>query len=284
MLLGSRPFAALSLGSLLWLAACSSGGPFDPVIVGTITAADAADGPPAVSAAEIGLSDKHYYRVEVPGGRDLLYAEVAGTGLWVRLLQLNGRNLAVSYDPRFFVGTPVLSAATEAPGAGRAGGGPGPHGFGDAFLCRGPCAALPPAQEAYLAVVENVAGAPRSYDLYVFTSDANDPSDQGPADNGSKERATPLVADGQGFGAIEHVGDADWFQFTGTARRTLEFRVLSASLGLELRFRDGFVLRGSTVGSRTTVFPGERFVVYSAAGRAGPSGTAGYHLDTTGVP
>lgn len=240
----------------------------------TVAAQDTTSPSPLLSSSVAAFGSRAY-RVNLPTARDLLYAEAVGSGLRVRLLTLGGSTLAVSESPAFFTGGLSRGAAdVEAVGPGRS-------AIDVQFTCLGPCAAVRPGAAAYLVEVQNLTASSRSFDLYAYTFDANDLNDRGAASNDSSATATVIAGIGSYAGAIEWLGDEDWFRYTGASERVLRFSVLDTAPGLRLRFEDGTVVEGTLAGLTTNLYPNDRFRVESGSNRAGPSATSGYYLQVT---
>ncbi len=246
-----------------------------PTLHGTVTASSS----PTELLTNVtvpGLSSR-WFRVRVPGASDLLYAEVDGPAgdLRVHLTGRDGATLAVSDSPAFF--------ASAVAGLGVSAGTPsaavGPAAVSPQFVCLGPCAAIAPSRDTYYVRVDNRSGIPRSFDLYAYAVEAADPSDRGARQNDSQAFAVALDVGDTRFGAIELVGDVDWFRYRGSADAILTFDAVAGAGALDLRLRfasDGSVMRS---GDAAVVRPNERFVVTSEAGRAGPAGSSGYFLE-----
>jgi hypothetical protein len=242
----------------------------------TVTAQDTTSPTDPVDSASVAAFGTYTYQVSVSGNRDLLYAEAVGSGLRVRLLTLGGSTLAVSDTPDYFSGG--LSRGAGAAGAPSL----APAAIDVQFSCVGPCAAVRPSAAAYLVEVENLTSSAKSFDFYAYTFDANDLNDRGAASNDTSATATTIPFDGTTFsGAIEWLGDEDWFHYTGASDRVLEFSVLDTALGLRLTFDGGITVEGTLGGLTTNLYPGDRFRVYSGSNRAGPSATSGYFLQVT---
>lgn len=277
MLRRSLRLAGVAL-AIFALAACEfSIGPvpFEPVIAGTFTA-QVTTGPTALRGnVQIAQGETLYYRINLAdGARDLLYGEVVGSGLRVGWLSATGATLAVSQSRDFFAGSvgAVTGAAVDAADA------VAPRAIDVAYRCNGPCAAIAPAAAGnYLLAVRNISDGPRSFNLYAYTMWANDLEDRGSASNDTVAMATPFGAGDVLIGAIELLSDRDWYEYVGASNRTITFTVAegSESVGLRLRILNGPEL---TSGQTETLFPGDRFEVYSALGRAGPAGSAQYFI------
>jgi hypothetical protein len=268
--------AAVSTFALLLTACQVTVGPptiFDPPIAATVTAQDTT-GPEALrSGVPLQPGATLYYRVDVETPRDLLYGEAVGTGLRVRWLTTGGTTLAVSESPTYFAG----SVSDLAFAGAEADAGVEPSALGVEYVCLGPCAAIAPTASSYLLSVQNTTNSTRTFDLFAYTFAANDLNDRGAADNQTRANATPISIETE-TGAIELVGDRDWFRYTGPAGQIIQFDVFNPALGLRLRFDDGTTLTGATGSRTTTLQVGDHFQVFSAQGRAGPSGTSGYTI------
>jgi len=240
----------------------------------TVTAQDTTS-PSQLLSSSVGAFDARTYRVNVAGDRDLLYAEAVGSGLRVRLLTLGGSTLAVSETPDYFTGG-LSRGAVAAQASSLA-----PASIDVQYSCLGPCAAVRPSAGAYLVEVENLTSSAKSFDFYAYTFDANDLNDRGAAGNDTMSTATVIPGIGSHSGAIEWLGDEDWFRYTGAADRVLEFTVLDTALDLRLTFDGGITVEGTLGGLTTNLYPDDRFRVYSGSNRAGPSATSGYFLQVT---
>jgi len=252
--------------------------PFDPVVVATINAQDSTEPTPRRDAVTIAPGETLWYEVRVPVARDLLYGEADGNGLRVRWVDRSGSTLAASRTPRWFAAS-VSAVAASQEEAALATADLRTRSIDIFFECFGPCAAIAPTDDRFYLEIRNLSPTLQSFDLYVYTFDANDQNDRGANDNQTAETATRFsLADGPQGGAIELVGDVDWFHYTGSTERVLRFSVRDELLGLMLQFEDGFSLEGTTAGLTTTVKPNERFRVFSTLGRAGPSDSSGYSV------
>ena len=276
MLRRSLRLAVVAL-AIFALAACEISigpAPFAPDVEGTYTARIQTTPTALRSNVTIAQGQTLFFRIDMPDGvRDLLYAEVVGSDLRVGWLSTTGATLAVSESQAYFAGSVdalATGAAVDAPDA------IAPRSIDVPFVCLGPCAAIAPKTSGYYYLaVRNLSGGSRSFDLFAYTMWANDLEDRGSASNDTLETATPFGVGDDLIGAIELVGDRDWYRYTGSSDRLLTFTVTegSESVGLRLRILNGPVL---TSGQTETIYPGDRIEVYSALNRAGPAGTARY--------
>jgi len=269
-----RPIHVASLLLLLplVLAGCRTV-PFEPDVAATFDAQvmNWPGGTPEPQASGLLLPAGRtlYYAIEFGAGRsDLLYAEVVADGpLRVSLLNVRGGTLARSTSSEVFTSdaSGTFFTADDDPLA--------PRSISAEFTCLGPCVAIRAIQPMVYVAVENQGVSNRTFDLYAFTmpfSDLNEPND-GPAS------ATPLSGQVTAYGAIETIGDVDWFVMGGNSVREVSFFPYSDDLGLRLRIEGGDVSLGT--GGTDVLYPGERFNVASPIGRAGPSATSGYAVE-----
>jgi hypothetical protein len=236
-----------------------------------VDAVDSSSPPKLLSRSIAGLATRSYL-VRLPTlARDLFYTEVTSDDLRVTIKTRSGVPLVASGDPAFFETAAAGDATVD------------PSSVGVFFGCLGPCAALRPSLETYLVEVRNLVGSSRSFDLYAFVMDANDENDRRSRTNDARGTATRISGVGDYGGAIEWVGDEDWFRYTGSTPLVLEFTVLDEALGIELVFFGASgeepAIRGETGGVVIPLFPEDVFRVASALGRAGPSASSAYFLE-----
>jgi hypothetical protein len=202
--------------------------------------------------------------------RDLLVADVVGVNVRVTLMNEWYGTLAVSEQREFFARSVAGLAGADAAAAT-------PASVIPSAFCRGPCVAIvPEAGTRYLLEITNRAATRQPVSLYLYGIAAVDPRDRGGATNDTLANAFP-VSVGDVGGAIEVIGDADWFRFVGTDDATLTFYPFDEVVGLRLQF-DGQMQLISGPSVTAIIRPGDRFRVFSAFNRAGPSGTSGYAI------
>lgn len=138
--------------------------------------------------------------------------------------------------------------------------------------CRGPCVILPNSPGSASLLVNNGGSAALSVTLYLEADrfdDTNEPND-------TPARATPLY--GNEVGALELIGDLDWFQvmrsgrllFTGPQAFTAEARVRDGA---------GKLVATLSSGDSVTVQPGYQVEVRATSRVAGPGGASFYSLE-----
>ena len=250
-----------------------------PTVSGVLTAQTTLN-PTAQIAGALGAGEVRYYRVEVPNPGELLYVEAVGSGLQVSLRTSGNSLLGVSTSPRYFAyGTTFLAAGADVDDEGDEA--LEAASLVTAFVCQGPCVAIrSPGIASYLMRVENLSGSSRSFSLFAYTIPVNDTFEP----NGSRASATVLPSTGNYRGAIEWLGDEDWFVYTGpsSADLFLVFTPFDFDLGLELEFVDCptcEVLDGRSGSDVEGLLSGDVLRVRSAAGRAGPAGSSGYDIE-----
>lgn len=271
------PLAAIAALTLV-LAACeiTVTGPtptFPPSLSGTVEAEvfvpTVGVGPELQLSASLSAQQVRYYRVNVPTARDLLYAEVDGNDLRVTLYTGSGNVLAVSESSRYFgaSATALAVASSEV----------GTSSLSTTFFCLGPCAAIEPTSSSYVIGVRNLTNSPRTFDLYAYTMTATDESEP----NDTVGAATGFGITDDPTGAIESLGDEDWYVYTGASSETLRFAVFNLDLDLVLEFPNDepvTIVEGTIDGTTTTIGTGDVFRVYSRAGLAGPSTESRYQI------
>ncbi|MDA0700346.1 MAG: hypothetical protein O3A02_03955 [bacterium] len=105
--------------------------------------------------------------------------------------------------------------------------------------------------------------------------------------NATLAAAVAVGANDVDFGAIEWLGDDDWFAYAGVGSGMLELKVYDLDLGIAMQvfpsspLESPFVVQGSIAGASVGLVPGDAFRVYSANGRAGPSVSSRYRITTT---
>jgi hypothetical protein len=275
-------FVAVAALALV-LSACqitiTPGPTWPPSLAGTLTA-QVTSNPTAQASDTLSPGAVRYYRVNVPEARGLLYGEVSDvSGLRVSLLGSSGSLQAVSDTRAYFAASVAgLSMADLAADVGGS-------SIDVAFACVGPCAAVVPSATTYYIAVANVSGSTRSYDVFAYTMDETDLNEP----NDASLSPTPLVGAGSDLGAIEVLGDVDYFEYeaVGGGAFYVVFTPYDLDLGLELDIvgcTECVVLDGTSGRQVEGLLDGDVLRVRSAAGRAGPSATSGYAIEVTASP
>lgn len=258
----------------LVLAACTvTIEPTDPFPGATpVTAVD--DPNAAVASSSVAANDSEVYVVTVPAGvisgDDLLFFEIDEPALGIVVYSSAGSAIASSNSEEFFVRGAAAVSLLE------------PAGIGITVPCRGPCVLLPAAAGTYYVEIVNDSGSNRNFDLYIFGDDFVDEDE--PA-NDSSASALPVSAGGVGQGAIETLGDNDYYSMSSSGN--LEFTAPGSPLDLRAEVSDsgGVVATLQPGDPAFAVFAGDIVRVYEAGGdAAGPSATSNYTLSLTSSP
>jgi len=210
----------------------------------------------------------------------LVYFEVSDT-LNLSLIDYN------NYAPKASSSTTsVFASGSAGLQSLSAGGGLASQAIGANYSCHGPCIIWPTDSTShYYLTVENTGTSTATFDLYVYGFDYQDPYDQG---GGNDSQASAVsYAGGAESGAIETLGDVDWWQITG-GNGTLTFsKILSNSIELQLEQRasdmsyvDSFTIGGPNPDSATiSIRNGDYLIIRSANNHAGATGASRYDLN-----
>lgn len=250
-----------------------------PVIAATLDAQPTAT-PTVQAQGTLAPGATRYFELDVADVRDLVYAEVQGaSGLRITIYTTGGTRLAVSESATYFgASLSALSSSAAAVGG---------SSISVEFLCLGPCVAVPSTASSYIVAVTNTTGSTTAFDLFAYTIDAADENEA----NDTEGTATVLNSAETDQGAIERLGDSDYFVYDATAAGSffVVFDPFDLELGLELEIvtcpvGECLVLDG-TIGRQVEgLLDGDVLRVTSAAGRAGPSATSGYAIQVTANP
>jgi hypothetical protein len=259
------------IASLILLAGCTIVvEPFDPV---TRPVSASADPLSPVQTVTLGSSEEVWYEVSVSSNlvssSDVIYFEAEPQGfadtsgvLSLRLYASSGTVLASSVSPAGFgAGTTTLTSASASEFS---------PAIVNAVNCRGPCIILPSASGTFLIRVRNISGSTITVNFFAFGdqfADGNEPF------NDSEQGAVGLVVNDEDTGAIETLGDVDWYVVN--ERGTFLFTSLS-SAELRAEVWDGSVLVDTlSPGESVEVRVGDEIAVFSAGNFAGPPGSDG---------
>lgn len=148
------------------------------------------------------------------------------------------------------------------------------QGISTLVNCRGSCVIFEPTGGTYYARVKNDSGGSISYDLYVYGDVLQDDTE----DNGSRANAAQFTVGSTVGGAIETIGDVDYWQVTGGG--TVAFDA-SNQLGLEATLYDSngtFVDGPFAPNEQFVVLDGDYIRVESTTDRAAASAKSAYYL------
>jgi len=156
------------------------------------------------------------------------------------------------------------------------------QGIDLSVTCRGSCIIFEPTSGTYYAHVKNDSGGPIYYDLYVYGDVLQDDTEP---ENGARATAPTYVVGTTASGAIETLGDRDFWWVPG-AGGSVAFDAPNANVALEATVLNasGTAVAGPyTSGDQFDVFPGEYIRIESANGRAGSSAKSDYYLSSPGL-
>lgn len=148
-------------------------------------------------------------------------------------------------------------------------------------VCYSSCILWPTNASHYYLSIQNLNGYSVTVDLYAYAQNYNDSNELG--GNNGFTSAVPLASGGD-TGAIETIGDNDFWNVSSLSGGTLSFTAVdnTTPVGLAVDVYDSSY---NYVGSCYTTNPcsipviyGDYLDVYSDNYRAGPSGTSGYTI------
>lgn len=254
----------VSLG-LLVLAACSTGGggPQLP----ERTDLEPAGETTAAHTDELIVGQTDYFVVDGASvADDLLVVELDQDLRLERTTVTGATVMAVSNSADFFGAQEVTTEGNNALDPSAIGVDPAP--------CRGSCIVLPATDDPYYFQVSG-ALLPTTYSVYVYGADFVDINEPG---NDAQLTAAPYYLGEEDVGAIETLGDVDWWTVTGLdpAGEPMEF-LATGELDLELYVVDVAGEHGPFAsGTVVDLLPSDFLRVESASERAA-RGAAGYY-------
>ena len=158
------------------------------------------------------------------------------------------------------------------------GGGVAGQSIGVSYNCQGPCVIWPLNGESHVYVgIENTGSGSATVDLFAYGYDYQDPYETA---NDTRSGAVQLYAGSSDSGAIETLGDTDWWRINSNGYLT--FTKVSSPISLEAVLYDSadqYVGTYSPSNSATiSVLAGDYLMVQSVNGYAGSSGVSRYDL------
>ena len=242
----------------------------------TVTAQALTTSPASLGSMRVPAGDTRWVRVTFPpaGGAELRYVEVGGSGVDgnVRLESFEAGDLVGVSESRdlFAASTTALVAPADTLD---------PSSVSVNWRCMGPCVAERYRSGVVELRVTNRSSSARTVDVYAYG--AVEADDNEPNDNEANATVVTLTAAGDGTsGAIERIGDVDYFRFqcgSGWPQDDITLRMTSG-------FAGGIVLRladGSTYdpGATSRAIPCNSLVsVRTTDGTAGPSDASRYAI------
>jgi hypothetical protein len=283
LVIAAIPLAALLAGCGLKLGPSPAPTPDITITADTITTTPQVLGTIVVPGGGVRWVEVEYRSLQATPA--LMYFEVQGSGaegsIQITLRRGGAALLASRSARRFGSDVSVADAARSPVASGVAPAGDGGEAVEPAvdvvWRCLGPCLARPYESGTYLVRVENVGGIDRRLSLLAYALEPTDRHEP----NDSAAQATPVELAGPGdgaSGAIEHVGDVDYFRLECAAGfgEGMELELVSAFEGaIELRAEG----RRYGPGEPTDPLPcGSVVSVRTSDGTAGPSSHSRYTL------
>lgn len=204
-------------------------------------------------------------RINPSTNRPVLYIEL-DRNFDLEVFDATRRLIASSSSPAFFArGAAGLTSAVAIEA----------QALNPLAQCRGSCVILDQGTSSeYFALITNTSGSSLSVELYAF---GDTMVDLGEPENDVAETAPVLDMDNGDEGAIEVLGDQDYWRVTGNA--TFIFDAPSTSIDILLEVYSGNeVVDSATDGETFEVFNGEIIVVRATNNRAGASSESAYYI------
>lgn len=271
-------FRVMALGLLIALASCQ----FPHEVPRTATATN--DAETEVSSGLLRSGDTVVYLVRVPSAvanqGPLLYLELEAINTEARIEitahDLLGNPYARSRSSEYFfdpagtlamAGEPSLTAQTIAP----------------TVSCRGPCILQPARMGVIRLEVRNASIHDTRYNLYAFAEafwDVNEPG------NDTEQGAVVIPVGGTVQGALETLGDVDYFVTAGPVRSVRITSVPTNTVeptAVLSDFVTGARISTITAGASAYFETPKRVLIQVSSGNdlAGPSGSSFYNITTT---
>jgi len=258
------------------LSACTITVTYDPPPNATPVTANTDNMTPVDSSVTVLSHSTVYFDVALPSSvraHPLVYFELT-KDLNLSLINYSSsyQTLASSSSASYF----ALGGVGLASLAG--GGGPIGQSIGVSYVCQGSCVIWPTSSATnYYVGVENTGSSPVTFDLYVYGYDYQDSNEPG---NDVQAGAVPLSSGSADAGAIETLGDVDWWSMTATGN--VHFTKVSSPVSLQAALYDsGNNYIGTfdpSVSSTIPVVAGDYLMIQSANGYAGSSAASRYDL------
>ncbi|MFA5550572.1 MAG: hypothetical protein WDA03_03045 [Trueperaceae bacterium] len=264
-------FLSLATVAALVLSACTitvePGGPPPERVDDTVTAANNPN--IAVGSYSIPAGSSRLIRIEIATGQPLVYIEL-NRDLRLEVLNASRTRIASSSSASFFgAGSAGLTAVDGASLLE-------PQGITTNVTCDGSCVILRRGSHTHVfARITNNSGSSVNVNLFAFGDVLMDDTEP---QNDARNTAPTLNVNAITSGAIETLGDQDWW--VANANAFMIFDAPNTALGLTLYVFNGNVQEEGPItnGQTFDVFAGEHVLVVSEADRAGPSGTSTYFI------
>lgn len=272
---------SLVIGAALFLSACDitiTPGPTPPTPNENATAGTNPNS--AVKSKTLAPGQRWLYRVSVPSSvssnYDVLYVEL-DQSLNLGVGSASGVTRYSSSSASFFgrgvaglASAAIASADTEF----------GAQSINPSPPCRGSCVIFQPGSEGtYLVEVHNTRSSSVSYNLFVYGEQFADEYE--PRNNNRTEAPALMVSPSFAeSGAIETVGDVDFWRVQGSGPVIFDATASQLSLRVELLNSSGNVAGSYQDGDTFNVSNGQYLRVFSSLDRAATAQTSAYYLSS----
>lgn len=274
----------VAFASLIVLTGCTvstrGGSVFEPDATEVAAVAPSTD-PQRVASGTLVPGETHFYQVtvspSVADASDLIYYDIdvgrdtqqnGANVISLRRYSSSGTVLASSVSSAGF----TLDTGAEATSSGLEAKSVEPQAIGIEWFCYGPCIIESAASGARYVRVQNVSEVERTYDLYAYGLEFQDTNEPG------NDNSAVALGDVDS-GAIEVLGDEDWFQVTQPGQLFFD-----STAAAELRLRAQIIRNGQPLvnlppGGDAFVQVGDQVVVTSTTDWAGSPQASSYHVD-----
>ncbi len=258
------------------LSACSITVTYDPPPNATPVTANADNNTPVDSSVTVPGNSTMYFDVALPSSvraYPLVYFELTAD-LNLSLINYSSayQTLASSSSASYFASGSVGLASLAG------GGGPIAQSIGVSYACQGSCIIWPTSGTThYYLGVENTGSSPATFDLYVYGYHYQDSNEPG---NNVQAGAVPLSSGSADSGAIETLGDVDWWYMTASGN--VSFTKVVSPVSLQALLYDsggGYIATfNPSAGGTIPVVAGDSLKIESANGYAGSTAVSRYDL------
>jgi hypothetical protein len=277
-----RPLIVLvSAAAVVALAAC---GPLNVIIVNppsnAVPVTANSDSSTPLDTVSLAPGESRAYEISVPSSvrsQDVLYVE-ASAAVNLTLFDGDGFALASSSTPSVFargkLGLSALGTSMDT------------QSVDVAYSCLGSCAIWRSSLPKFYAVVENTGGSTRSVDVYAYGAPFHD---TGETANDSTAGATSLYAGTDEQGALELLGDVDFWDPDGS-HGYVTFDAVNTPVDMvaEIVYDTGARVSGTVLhypgDPAFDVYSGEYLKIYANNSYAGASSKSTYYLSYATAP
>ncbi len=262
---------ALLAATTLVISACSK--PSEVPQPPATTALDMTDGVATVYSGSLAAGRSAQFSLDGADASDPLIVIELDANLDLRLLdRKDGLTVATSSSPGFFAAGSAGLGVALAGGSGSLDG----SAIVTTAPCRGSCIVITASTDTRYFTVTNSGAGAASYGIYLYDSIFRDTNEDGNNTIGGAVSYEPSATTNEG--AIEVIGDADWWFVENTAE--IDFDT-GGDVGI-VAYRhtaDGTQVAGPYLNGQMLLVPAGQYLrVVSSSSRAGRGATANYFL------